>query len=224
MASILTRFKDIMSSNINSLLDRAEDPAKLVDEYIRQMESDLGKVKAETASVMAEAAKAKRDLNSCEEEIEMMTKYAKRALEAGSEADARTFLEKKKELETKRESLKALSDSADGNAKKVREMHDKLCSDIERLKGKRAEIKSKVAIAETTKKVSAFDKIGTSTGKFESLEEKADRMLDEANAMSELEGGNDDIEDLKAKYSSDVADSDIDAELEALKAELGKTE
>lgn len=57
--SILGRFKDIMSSNINALLDKAENPEKMVDQYLRNLNSDLGKVKAETASVMAEEQRAK---------------------------------------------------------------------------------------------------------------------------------------------------------------------
>ena len=44
---ILTRFKDIMASNINALLDKCEDPEKMIDQYMRNMESDLGKVKAD---------------------------------------------------------------------------------------------------------------------------------------------------------------------------------
>ena len=48
MAGILSRFKDIMSSNINALLDKVEDPNKMIDQYLRNLESDLGKVKAET--------------------------------------------------------------------------------------------------------------------------------------------------------------------------------
>lgn len=51
---ILTRFKDIMSANINALLDKAEDPEKMIDQCLRNLNSDLGKVKAETATVMAE--------------------------------------------------------------------------------------------------------------------------------------------------------------------------
>ena len=51
---IMERFKDIMAANINALLDKAEDPEKMIDQYLRNMESDLGKVKAETASVIAE--------------------------------------------------------------------------------------------------------------------------------------------------------------------------
>ena len=59
MAGILSRFKDIMSSNINALLDKVEDPMKMIDQYLRNLESDLGKVKAETAAVMAEETKSK---------------------------------------------------------------------------------------------------------------------------------------------------------------------
>ena len=59
---VIQRFKDIMSANINAMLDKAENPEKMIDQYMRNLEDDLGKVKAETASVMAEEARAKRSL------------------------------------------------------------------------------------------------------------------------------------------------------------------
>ena len=46
MAGIMKRFGDIMSANLNALLDKAEDPEKMVDQYLRNLESDLG-IKAE---------------------------------------------------------------------------------------------------------------------------------------------------------------------------------
>ena len=72
MAGILSRFKDIMSSNINALLDKVEDPMKMIDQYLRNLESDLGKVKAETAAVMAEETKSKRELDECIDSINKM--------------------------------------------------------------------------------------------------------------------------------------------------------
>lgn len=80
MAGIMKRFGDIMSANLNALLDKAEDPEKMVDQYLRNLESDLGKVKAETAAVMAEETKCKRQLDECNEEIAKMQRYAKRPL------------------------------------------------------------------------------------------------------------------------------------------------
>ena len=44
MAGIIKRFSDIMSANLNALLDKAEDPEKMIDQYLRNLESDLGKV------------------------------------------------------------------------------------------------------------------------------------------------------------------------------------
>ena len=51
---ILTRFKDIMSANVNALLDKAEDPAKMIDQTLLNLRKDLAEVKKETAAVMAD--------------------------------------------------------------------------------------------------------------------------------------------------------------------------
>ena len=51
---ILQRFKDIMASNINALLDKAEDPEKMIDQTLRNLTKDLAEVKKETAAVMAD--------------------------------------------------------------------------------------------------------------------------------------------------------------------------
>src|SRR5699024_2772126 len=93
--SILRRFRDIMSSNINALLDRAEDPEKIIDQYLRNLKRDLSQVKSETATVMAQEQRTRRQYEECQTNIENMQKYAVKALEAGNEADARKFLERK---------------------------------------------------------------------------------------------------------------------------------
>ena len=60
---ILQRFGDIMKSNINALLDKCEDPAKMVDQTLLDLRKDLADVKKETASVMADEKNAKRKLD-----------------------------------------------------------------------------------------------------------------------------------------------------------------
>ena len=121
---IIQRFKDIMSSNINALLDKAEDPVKMIDQYMRNLESVLGKVKAETASVMAEEARAKRELDECTEEIDKMQKYAEKAVLAGNDADAKQFLAQKANLVSRQEALQQSYTLAAENASKMRQMHD----------------------------------------------------------------------------------------------------
>ena len=92
---ILARFKDIMSANINALLDKCEDPAKMIDEYMRQLTEELADVKKETAGVMAEEKRTKRMLDENNEQIEKYDAMARKALAAGNEDDARILLTKK---------------------------------------------------------------------------------------------------------------------------------
>ena len=66
---ILTRFTDIISSNVNALLDKAEDPSKLVDQYLRKANSELTEVKKEAAGVMAEESRTKRLVIENEKEV-----------------------------------------------------------------------------------------------------------------------------------------------------------
>ena len=59
------------------------------------MRATLERLKAETASVMAEETRCKRELDECTADVAKYQSYAEKALKAGNEADARTFLEKK---------------------------------------------------------------------------------------------------------------------------------
>lgn len=229
MAGILSRFKDIMSSNINALLDKVEDPMKMIDQYLRNLESDLGKVKAETAAVMAEETKSKRELDECVDSINKMQTYAEKALLSGNEADARTFLSKKGELNNKLISLQQTYDIAKENSTKMREMHDKLIKDISQLNTRRDELKAKMAVVNTQEKL---NKIGSSVNgaignmsKFDEMEAKINKKLDTANAMAELNNSKkeENIEDLIAKYDNETKNtsSEIDDELSELKSKLG---
>ena len=227
MAGILERFKTIMSSNINALLDKMEDPEKMIDQYLRDMEKDLGSVKAETVAVMAQESAAKRKVAECEDEIKKMESYAKKALQAGNEADARMFLEKKESIKIKLESLEKEKMIAVENSLKMREMHDKLTSDIQKLNAKRNEIKAKIKMAKSTEKINSMTSSTGISGKmdsFNSIEEKVDRMLDEANASIELNSPKkDEVDDLMKKYDSGESESSsaVDEELERLKKEMG---
>ena len=224
---ILQRFTDIMSANVNALLDKAEDPAKMVDQYLRDLESDLGKVKAETAAVMAEEKRAERECHENAENIAKMTSYAEKALRAGNEADAKVFLGKKQALEAKQQELQAAYEAAADNATQMKSMHDKLVKDIASLKERKQAIKSKMAVAKTKEKLnkigSSYDNAQGAMSAFERMEAKAERMRDEANAMSELNTPQeDDAEALMGKYDEpSTSDSSVDSELEALKAKLG---
>lgn len=223
---ILTRFKDIMSANINALLDKAENPEKMIDQYLRNMEEDFSSVKSETAAIMAEEKSAKRKLDDCNADIEKMVEYAKKAIAAGNEGEAKQFLTRKGELAEKQVVLQKQYDLAKGNADKMKEMHDKLEDDISALKSKRDMLKAKVKVAETQKKISSMgagiSSAGDNMAAFDRMEDKVNRMMDEADAMAELNSGKaDSIDELAKKYASEETSSAVDDELAALKAQMG---
>ncbi len=222
---ILSRFKDIMASNINALLDKMEDPAKMVDQLIRDISDDLGKVKAETAGIMAEEQRQKRKLEECKAEIDKYQSYAARAVQEGNDDDARAFLTRKNELAASLPSLEQAYELAKTYSEKMRQMHDKLEGELNELNSRRDAIKAKVAVAKTQEKINKIgDSVSSAAGNisaFERMEEKADRMLDEANAMAELnKDTTEDMRELEAKY--DRKSADVEDELAKLKAELGK--
>ena len=223
---ILERFADIIKANINDLIDKAEDPSKMIDQYMRNLTESLAEVKRETAGVMAEEARTKRLFDDCTAEIEKYDDLARKALKAGNEDDARVFLTKKQQLETKAISLQTTYQAAAENASKMRQMHDKLVGDIETLNERREIIKSKMAVAKTQEKVNKIttgaDKAASAMGAFERMEAKADKMLDSANAMVELNKQPvDQVAVLEEKYAESSSSLAVEDELSKLKEELG---
>lgn len=223
---ILDRFTTIIKANINELLDRAEDPAKMVDQYLIDLTDSLAEVKRETANVMAEEKRTTRNVEANKAEVERMEGLARKALAAGNEDDARTFLGKKQQLETTGAELQKAADAARGNAEKMRQMHDKLVSDIEELKRRRETIKAKVAVAKTQDKVNEFtgtsDRAESALAAFDRMEAKADRMLDTSDALAELNAEPvDEVAALEEKYAGSANDAAVDEELARLKADMG---
>ena len=225
MGRILERFSDIVKANVNAVLDKMEDPSKMIDQYLREMLEDLAEVKKETAGVMAEEARTKRLAEANAAEVAKYEELAKKALTAGNEDDARVFLSKKQEVEAAGAGLHTAYAVAHENAVKMRQMHDKLTSDINDLKARREMIKAKVAVAKTQEKLNAFsgasDKTQDAMNAFGRMEDKANNMLDRANAMAELNSEPvDAAKELEKKYAAAGSPS-VEDELAKLKSDLG---
>lgn len=226
---ILSRFRDIMESNVNALLDRTEDPEKIIDEYTRSLNSDLGKVKAETASMLSDERRAKRALDECNAEIKKLQRYAEKAVEAGNEEDALKFLERKATQAEKLNELQTVYDLASSKAASMKQMQDKLMSDMGQLEARRAELKGKMTAAKVQEQLnSGRSSLGNANSAFDVMEEKANRALDEAIALAELRAGakKDDLDDLIAQLEKDsdrntnTTTTHAEDELAAIKAKM----
>lgn len=220
---ILSRCRDILNSNINAILDKAEDPAKMIDQMLRQSREDLAEVKKETAAVMANETSAKRALDDCQAEITKYQNAAMNALKAGKDEDARKLLETKKIKETALAGLQENYDQAHQDALNMRAMYEKLESDIAAMEARADMIKGKAATAkarEHANKMTAGAGVSSSLEAFDRMEAKVNKKLDTANAMAQLNQQASAPDDLLKQYGGGVASSSVDEELERMKREL----
>lgn len=223
--SILKRAKSILESNINALLDKCEDPSKMVDQLLRDAIKDLAEVKKETAEVMASERNAERSYNAIKKSVDEYEMYAMRAVQALNDEDATTFLSKAEALKPELQNTYNTYIVAKQNADTMRNLHDKLVSDIEAMEARKNTIKSTIAVAKAQEKINKMG--GTNAeniaSRFSDYEEKSQRMLDIAQATAELnQSPVDEAEELKTKYINSPSQSVQDklAELKA-KANLG---
>jgi phage shock protein A len=99
---IFTRFRDIVSANINSMLDKAEDPEKMVSMMIREMEDTLVEIKSSCAGIMAESKKIQRQLEQIESRASYWEDKARLAIEKNRDDLAKeALMEKRRFVDTK---------------------------------------------------------------------------------------------------------------------------
>jgi phage shock protein A len=123
----------MMENKMDALLDKTDDLEKMIEQNLHDLNSDLGKVKAEWASMLAEEQRLKRELNECQEGIEKMERYSIKALDEGDEGDVRTFQEKKSAMAAKLSDLQAAYQLASLKSNQMKPVHDKLVADISEL-------------------------------------------------------------------------------------------
>lgn len=223
--SILSRFGDIMAANINAMLDKAEDPSKMIDQYLRKASEDLAQVKQETTGVMAQEKTCKQALDAAKADVAKYTGLAEKAIMAGNDDDARVFLSKKQQAESSVASAQASYDLAHANAEKMRQMYDKLVEEIKELNARREQVKATVAVAKTTEKVNkaqnAMNGAQGAISNISRMEAKANDMLARAQAEAELNQSamTDEATELEKKYGAG-GNTSVDDELARMKAAL----
>ena len=102
---VFTRLKDIVSSNINAMLDKAEDPEKLIKLMIQEMEDTLVEIKASCAGVMAASKRLGRELEETRSRVDLWTERSERAMAKGRAELAREALLEKRQYQERIGSL-----------------------------------------------------------------------------------------------------------------------
>ena len=213
---IFTRFRDIISSNINAMLDRAEDPEKMIKLMIREMEDTLVEIKAACAGAMAEKKKVARRLEEIRTREELWNDRARLAVEKGRDDLAREALVEKRRFATMAEKLDADAIDHDGLINQYQD-------DIQQLEDKlhKAREKQRMLVQRhihATRSRKAREEIRRadnyeSIAKFDELEQRIERMEAEADLVNFGRQPN-----IDEAFDELLADEDIERELAAIKA------
>lgn len=223
---ILNRIADIMSANINAILDKAEDPVKMAKKYLADYMDDLADCKADLATIRSQRKAAQRAYDEAKAQVDKYATMARNAVKAGNDDDARKLLTKKQQAEGIAESKKQILDAAVANDEKLTNVYNKLVSDIEVLRQRVNDVEATAAVADAQETVAAItSKYGNGSKGADGINrmmDKAQARLDKAEAMTEIdaEAGSEDA-DLESKYGGSASSASVEDELAKLKAEMG---
>ena len=213
---IFTRFKDIVASNMSSMLDKAEDPEKLIKLMIREMEDTLIEIKSSCANAIANQKKVERLLDDIQEKESFWAKKAELAVAKGKDALARQALQEKRRYTQKTEAveieLTELSMIIEQYRDDICELENKLKSAREKqrlLVQRHIRANGKKRAQEEIRRAGSTEIML----KFEELENHIERMEAEADLVNYGKSST-----LEEEFDALEADDDIEAELNKLKS------
>jgi phage shock protein A len=217
--SIFSRTRDIIAANMTDLLDKAEDPAKMIRMIIMEMEETLVEVRASAARTIADQKEMRRQISKLERIQDGWTEKAELALSKGREDLAKAALVEKRKA----------ADMADQLGVEIQVLDDALRAseaDIAKLQGRLREARTRQNAIATRlesahnrarmREMYAGPKVDEAFSRFDVLERRADYAEGEADALS-LGAPPKSLEEEIAELRNEEA---VDAELEALKAKF----
>lgn len=217
---IFSRFSDIVNSNINAILDKAEDPDKIIRMVIQEMEDTLVEVRSSAAKVIADQKDAERRMTRLKKAESDWEAKAELAISKGRDDLARgALMEKNKVSEMvahMTEELAQLADALGNHEADVQKLEAKL----REARAKKATIDARhtTATAQVRVRKNLYDtRIQDAFERFEKVEQRIDRLEGEAEAYALGDG-----ETLEAAFQSLERDDSIEAELSALKARVSQ--
>jgi phage shock protein A len=220
--SILTRISTLISANINAMIDSAEDPEKMVNEYLRQMRAELSEARAATAMAMADETRLRSQYERNKSVADDWQHKAEIAVQRDQDDLAREALLRRSTAQKLTDNYKAQWESQHDQVGDLREALAKLEAKIDEAEAKRDLIVAKARRAATQEAItSALQSVQGQTAD-ESLgrmEAVADERLARAEAMAELQG-----QDLDTRFSDLEAEQEVDTELASLKEKFGKSQ
>jgi len=218
---IFSRTRDIIAANFTDLLEKAEDPAKMIRMIIMEMEETLVEVRASAARTIADQKEMRRQITKLEKLQDSWTEKAELALSKDREDLAKAALVEKQKAADMADSLKAEIAVLDDALRASEADIAKLQTKLREARTRQNAIVSRLESAHNrarAREMYAGSKVDEAFSRFDLLERRADYAEGRADALS-LGAAPKTLEEEIAELR---ASEKVDAELEALKARLGR--
>ncbi|MCI5210170.1 MAG: phage shock protein A [Candidatus Electrothrix sp. ATG2] len=223
MSSIFKRVSDIINANLNDLLDRMEDPERIIKQIIREMEDNIRQAKEGVINALASEKQLFRELEKHRNHSQEWLSKAETALKADKEDLARSALARKKEIDQIIKSLEPAWASAQSTSDRLKAQLLQLENKLEETKRKRSTLLARQRATEARQQMdSTLDTFRTgldAQARFDRMEDKVEEMEARTEAAAEL---NDDVSALEKEFLELEADADVETELNDLKMKMQK--
>lgn len=218
---IFSRMGDIINSNLNAMIDKAENPEKIARLIIQEMEDTLVEVRTDAARNIAERKELGRKADSYRDKVEEWASKAELALTKEREDLARGALQAKQKAEQMADVVEQEISILDDAVAKADGDLAKLQSKLDEAKAKHKALMMRAGVAKgqiRMRSAMTNNKVDDALARYERMERKVDEL--EAHVEAFDLGGGDSLESQFAQLESDDA---IEEELAALKASIGKS-
>ena len=223
---VFSRFMDIINSNINAILDNAEDPEKMVKLMINEMEDTIIEIKTNCAASIGAESTARRKAAELQGLVDRWQKRAELAISKGRDDLAREALLEKKRLSAELERLNAECDRYDQLVRKYKEDIEKLEEKLESARAKYKSMREQAARDAEARRNSKSQGNYTYTYNWSSRNKDADpldrfsKMEEHIDRMSERKNQSAEDKDKEIRFKDLEEQEEIESELEKLKKNM----
>ncbi|MEQ9359461.1 PspA/IM30 family protein [Coleofasciculus chthonoplastes] len=215
---LFDRLSRVVRANLNDMVSKAEDPEKILEQAIIDMQEDLVQLRQAVARSIATQKRTEQQYNKNQSEANNWQQRAQLALQKGDENLAREALQRKKSFAETATVLKGQLEQQTAQVATLKRNLIALESKISEAKTKKDMLKARVSAAKANEQLqSTIGRLGTGSamGAFERMEDKVMEIEARSQAADELGGA-----DLENQFAALESGSDVDDELTAMKAQL----
>lgn len=221
MANLFKRISDVIAANLNDLVDRVEDPERMIKQLIREMEENIASAREGVIDAVASEKQLAKELEHQRRQAEDWQQRARRAMEAGNETLAREALLRRKEHDGIVANLDASWQSARRSSERLKTQLRALEAKLEEARLKKGSLVARQRAAQAREQMDQVnDRFQTGLNLNQSFGRMADKVGEMEARMEAREELYGDYSQVEREFLKLETDSELEAELAALRKQV----